>query len=128
MKNKILMIDDDTDILRSFQVILESKGFEVIIATDGESGFKKLKEENPALVVLDVMMNSDLEGYNLLHEIRKQNEYKNLPVIMMTGIRDQLGVNLTSAVEDEAMFPGVSYLEKPVDPDILSDMIKNMIK
>ncbi|MCK9398939.1 MAG: response regulator [Bacteroidales bacterium] len=128
MKKKILLVDDDEDLLRSFQIILESKGFGVITANNGKDGFLKFKSEQPDLLVLDIMMNSDLEGYNLLHTIKKEPEFKKMPIIMLTGMRDQLGVNLYSAVEDESAFPHVRYQDKPIDPLKLAEMIGDMLQ
>jgi DNA-binding response OmpR family regulator len=126
MKKKILLIDDDEDLMRSFQVTLESKNYEVIIAFDGKQGFAKLKSEKPDLLVLDVMMNTNLEGYTLLHLIKKEADFKNLPVILLTGMVDQLGVNLSSGV-DETMLPNVRYQDKPIDPLILVEIIGDML-
>jgi len=122
------LVDDDEDLLRSLQIIIESKGFDVSTATNGKDGFLKIKNAQPDLLVLDVMMNSDLEGYNLLHTIKKGPEYKNMPIIMLTGMRDQLGVNLYSAVEDESVFPNVRYQDKPIDPFKLVEMIEDMLQ
>lgn len=128
MKKKILLVDDDEDLLRSFQVILESKGYEVITVSNGKDGFVKLKEEKPDLLVLDVMMDSNLEGYNLLHNIKKEPEYKKLPIIILTGMVDQLGVNLRSGVEDEKLLPNVCFQDKPIDPLILVELVEDMLK
>lgn len=128
MKKKILLVDDDEDLIRSFQIILESKGFSVITAHNGSDGLLKFKNEVPDLLVLDIMMNSDLEGYNLLHTIKKEEAYKDIPIIMLTGIRDQLGVNLYSAVEDESAFSNVRYLDKPIDPLLLAEKIGEMFQ
>jgi two-component system, OmpR family, alkaline phosphatase synthesis response regulator PhoP len=127
MKKKILLIDDDEDLLRSFQVILESNGYEVITAIDGKTGYSVLKDQNPDLLVLDVMMRSNLEGYNLLHTIKSDHEYKEKPIILLTGMLDQLGVNLNPGVEDESMFPNVRFQDKPVDPNVLIQMIRDML-
>ena len=127
MKNKILLIDDDEDIIVSLQAILTSYGFEVITAPNGKIGYQKLIEEKPELLILDVMMDNDLEGYNLLHTIKKSADNKNLPIILFTGMVDQMGVNLISGVEDENLFPNVRFQDKPVDPLILVDMIKEML-
>jgi CheY-like chemotaxis protein len=128
MKNKILLIDDDEDLLRSFQVMLESKGFDVITSSDGKDGYTKLKNEKPDLLVLDVMMNTDLEGYNLLHVIKQEPAYKKIPIILLTGMIDKLGVNLISAVEDEKMLPNVHFQDKPIDPQVLVKMIQDLLK
>lgn len=127
MKNKILLIDDDEDLLRSFQVMIESKGFDVITASDGKEGYTKFKNENPDLLVLDVMMNTDLEGYNLLHEIKKEPAYKKIPIILLTGMIDKLGVNLISGVEDETMLPNVHFQDKPIDTQLLVKMIQDLL-
>jgi CheY-like chemotaxis protein len=128
MKKKILIVDDDEDLLRSFQVTLESKNFDVVTSPDGKDGFTKLKNEKPDLLVLDVMMNTNLEGYNLLHSIKKEPEYKKMPIILLTGMIDQLGVNLFSGVEDESMFPNVRFQDKPIDPLFLVELIGDMLK
>jgi two-component system, OmpR family, alkaline phosphatase synthesis response regulator PhoP len=128
MKRKILLIDDDEDLLRSFQVTLENHGFDVITGTDSKIGFLMLKNDKPDLLVLDVMMNTNLEGYNLLHVIKNDPEYKNMPIIMLTGMRDLMGVNLYSAVEDESLFPNVRFQDKPINPHFLVEIIEEMLK
>jgi len=128
MKKKLLLIDDDEVLLRSFQVILESNGFDVITCNEGKNGFLILKQDKPDLLVLDVMMNTNLEGYNLLHMIKSYPEYRNMPIILLTGMRDQLGVNLYSAVEDESLFPNVRFQDKPINPHLLVEMISDMLR
>lgn len=127
MKRKILMIDDDQDFLRSNQVNLETNGYEVISAPNGHDGFERLQNEKPDLVILDVMMDTNLEGYNLLHRIKQDAGHKSLPIIMLTGMVDQMGVNLYSAVEDAAIFPHVRFQDKPVDPMYLLDLIEELL-
>ena len=125
---KILLIDDDQDLLRSFQVALENQGFAVFTAVNGQDGYKMIQNEAPDLLVLDVMMDTNLEGYNLLHKIKKENRYMDLPVILLTGMSSQLGVNLYSGVDDETMFPNVHFQDKPVDPIRLGIMIQKMLE
>ena len=127
MRKKILLIDDDEDLLRSFQVILEAHGYEIFTLNDCSHGLTVLKNYKPDLLVLDVMMNTDLEGFELLQVIKKQAAYRQLPVILLTGIRDQIGVNLFSAVEDESLFPKVRYQDKPVTMQYLTEMIRDML-
>ncbi len=74
------------------------------------------------------MMDTNLEGYNLLHLIKKEPEYKEMPIILLTGMVDQLGVNLYSAVEDEKMLPNVRFQDKPIDPLLLVELIEDMLK
>jgi two-component system alkaline phosphatase synthesis response regulator PhoP len=128
MNKKILLIDDDEDLLRSFQVTLESHNYDVITCTDSEKGFVMLKNDKPDLLVLDVMMNTNLEGYNLLHVIKSYPEFKKMPIILLTGMKDLMGVNLFSAVEDESIFPNVRFQDKPINPLFLMELIGDMLK
>jgi len=127
MNEKILLVDDDEDLLRSLQVILESNGFDVITSDNAEKGHSLLRAEKPDLLVLDVMMKSELEGYYLMQKIKKEKDFHDLPVIMLTGIKDQLGVNLYSAVEDESLFPNVRYHEKPLEAKTFVEVIREML-
>lgn len=122
------MIDDDQDLVRSFQVILESKNFEVVTAINGKEGYEKLKNEKPDLLVLDVMMDSELEGYSLLHNIKDSTDFQNLPIILLTGMLDELGVNLAAGVEDIRSLPNVRFENKPIDPLALVEMIESMLQ
>lgn len=125
---KLLLIDDDVDLLESLKVILESHNFNVITASDKQQGLKQLSMEKPDLVILDNMMGNDLEGYGLLNEIRKDNLLKSTPVIMYSGMAEQTGVNFRSAVENEKLFPGVSFVDKREDISELIGQIKNALK
>jgi CheY-like chemotaxis protein len=128
MKKKILLIDDDEDLIRSLQVTLESNDYDVITASDGKEGLAKLKNQKPDLLVLDVMMNTNLEGYTLLHIIKKEPEFQKLPIILLTGMVEQLGVNLNSGVEDTPTLPNVHYRDKPIDPFVLIELIGDLLK
>jgi len=128
MKKKILLIDDDEDLLRSFQVNLEIFGYDVITASDSNQGLIMLKKEKPDFMVLDVMMNTNLEGYSFLHQIKKEPEYEKLPILLLTGMTDQLGVNLSPGVEDVKTLPNVRFQDKPVAPLFLVELIENMLK
>lgn len=127
MKKKILLIDDDEDLLRSSQVFLESRGFEVITASDGSNCFRILEKDRPDLLVLDVKMRTDFEGYELLKTIKRHAEYKNMPVILQTGMGDQLGTNFLSVIQDDLQLPNVRYQDKPVNPGILAEIIFDML-
>jgi len=128
MRKKILLIDDDEDLLRSFQVILESHGFDVITCNEGTGGLSVLKKDKPDLLVLDVMMNSNLERYDLLNVIKKDSDHRKMPVIILTVTRDLLGVNLISDEEDETVFPDVHFEDKSINPHLLVEIIGDMLK
>lgn len=127
MQKKILLIDDDQDLLRSIQVTLESQGFSVKTAKDGDSGYTMMTNDPPDLLVLDVMMKTNLEGYYLLHKIKKNKLFISLPIILLTGMADEMGVNLASGVDDDGLFPNVHFQDKPIDPMQLAQMIEDLL-
>ncbi len=70
MQNKILIIDDDIDLVEAMRLTLESEGFLVIDAQDGQKGLEKIEQESPDLVLLDVMMKTQDEGFHIAYQIR----------------------------------------------------------
>ena len=87
MENKkILVVDDDIDVVAVIQTILENEGYEVVTAHNKEDGFKKAVEEKPALAVLDVMMTTHFEGFELAKELFENPETKDIPRLMQTSI------------------------------------------
>jgi CheY-like chemotaxis protein len=128
MKKKVLLIDDDRDLVRSFSVSLEANGFDVISANSGKEGFELFTKEKADLIVLDIMMDSKLDGYNTLHKFKEDPANKALPVIVLTGMLDDLGVNLNPAVEDNELLPNVRFQDKPIDPRLLVGMIVEMLQ
>ncbi len=123
----ILIIDDDIDLLRSLQILLEDRSFIVHTAATKEEGLSKLSSKKPDLLIQDLMMDSNLEGFCIINEIKKDARYIDLPIIMLTGIAKKMNVNFRSAVEDQEMLPNVIFLEKPVDPDVLISEINSFL-
>ena len=127
MKKKILLIDDDEDLLRSFQVNLEIFGYVVSTASNSQDGLKILIRDKPDLIVLDVMMNTELEGFNLLHQLKDDPENDKLPILMLTGISSKLRAHLFSADEITKNLPNVRIQAKPVTPLFLVEIIEEML-
>jgi len=78
-KKKILIIDDDLDLTAAIQAILENKNYQVFTAINKEEGWEKIKSKNPDLLILDVMMDTSHEGFEMAREIKKESEYKDIP-------------------------------------------------
>lgn len=119
MPKKILAVDDERHIVRLIQVNLERAGYEVITAYDGREALKKIAEERPDLVVLDVMM-PYMDGLETLKQIRANQEMRELPVIM-----------LTAKAQDQDVFQGYThgadiYLTKPFNPMELLTFVKRI--
>ncbi len=119
---KILVIDDDHNNRRLLQETLSVHGYEVVSAEGGEEGFRKIREERPALVITDVLM-SGMDGFHLLREIRRDDGLKDIPVIFYTGTYlDQEDQNLAREI-------GVSrYLLKPTLPSEIVKVVRDVLE
>jgi len=85
-KYKVLIVDDDIDVITISRAILEKEGHEVISASDKVEGYKKAWAEKPDLAILDVMMTTQFEGFELAKEFSESPEFKDMPVLMLTSI------------------------------------------
>ena len=121
MKKKILFIDDDPTILLISEIMLEALGYDVITADGGVSGIELLKTNIIDLVLLDLMI-PDIYGLDVLKYIKEKEEFKNIPVIIQTGIKDSDEIN-------KAYKLGASYvLLKPYNQKDLKDIIGILVK
>ena len=125
---KILIIDDDADIVEAMRMPLEANAYYVITASNGKEGLQRAKDEIPDLIILDVMMETDTEGFHVAYELRSEepdSEYKdcrNIPILMITAISQKKGMNF-SPEKDEAFLPVDDFIEKPVQPQ---DLLKKV--
>jgi CheY-like chemotaxis protein len=83
---KILVVDDDPDFVRATKLVLEKNGHEVIAASSGDSGYRRAKEDRPAMVVLDVIMDTVLDGLSVSQRMHDDPELEDIPIIMVTSI------------------------------------------
>jgi DNA-binding response OmpR family regulator len=123
---KILLVDDDKDLVQSIEELLKSEDYQVIKAHDGKSGLQLAIQERPDLMILDVMMAYDTEGLEISREIRKHPDLKGLPVILLTGITSEKTLPFKFE-PDENWLPVDVVLEKPVNPQILLQRIKTRL-
>ena len=120
---KILIVDDDPDFVESNKDLLEAQGYDVITAATGESGLKAAIQERPDLMLLDVMMAHDTEGFEISRKIPEQPELRDMKVLLITGIRK--AKDLPYGFEpDKTWLPVDKVLEKPVPPEKLLEEIK----
>jgi two-component system alkaline phosphatase synthesis response regulator PhoP len=122
-KKKILIIDDDIDLVEAMRLTLESEGFEVVDAQDGTKGLEKTAEEHPDLIILDVMMGTQDEGFHVAYQIRAQKDSAQIPIIMLTAIGQETGYTFDKE-KDEEFLPVDEFLEKPINPDTLIELVK----
>jgi CheY-like chemotaxis protein len=127
MSNKVLMIDDDPEFVEAISNLLDAKGYDVHTASNGKDGVAKAKAENPDIILLDVMMTTKNEGFNVARELHDDQRLQNTPIIVMTGIRREM--NLPFGFEpDETWLPVKRVLEKPVKPEVLLSAISENIR
>lgn len=125
-KKRILIVDDDPDFAQSNKDLLEANGYEVLTADNGTAGLALAKKEKPDLMILDVMMATDTEGFEVSRKIPESPELKKMKVLLCTGIRREK--QLPFGFEpDETWLPVDSVFEKPIDPEILLQEIKKRI-
>lgn len=118
MTNKVLIIDDDYEFVEAMTNVLDAKGYDVDSAPNGKVGIAKAKERNPDIILLDVMMTTKTEGFDVARELNKDKKLKEIPIIMITGVRKEM--KLPFGFEpDETWLPVKGVLEKPVRPDVL---------
>jgi DNA-binding response OmpR family regulator len=126
-KNKILIIDDDVDLLASTKLFLESKNFEVETAINSKIGLGILKSFHPELIILDIMMDTNLEGFNFLNELKSDDNFKETPIIMSTGMAKSIGVNMRAAIEEVDSLPKTKFIDKSGDWEELLQAIKELL-
>jgi len=127
---KILIIDDDEDFTIAMRTLLEGENYEVSEAASGKEGLQKLKEFEPDLIVLDIMMETPVEGYALNQIIRFQDEYKkynNVIIVMVSSIQDDPLSRFPHALEADMISPDY-YFTKPVDVPKFKNLINKLLK
>jgi two-component system alkaline phosphatase synthesis response regulator PhoP len=132
MKEKaaILVVDDDPDIRDSIAIILTSHNYTVHTASNGKEAVQALEEKNPDLMILDIMMATDTEGFDLAYDLRERPEFKSLPIIMLTSfltkVREEGPGDFAYILGEQ--WPAQWLLEKPLDTKKLLDKIEDILK
>jgi two-component system, OmpR family, alkaline phosphatase synthesis response regulator PhoP len=125
-KHKILIVDDDIDYVESNKELLEANGYEVLTAYNGKAGLELAKKEKPDLMILDVMMATSTEGFEVARKIPSSQELQSMQILLVTGVR--LEMDLPFKIEpDDTWLPVDKVFEKPIDPQLLLDEIQKRI-
>ena len=130
---RILIIDDDPDLVESMRIILEANNYEVQSAKNGTEGLRLVKEINPDLIILDVMMDSITEGFQVSYQLRSrdpQSEYRAYsknPILMLTGVSQQMHMKF-SPETDADYLPVDEFVDKPIQFEALLEKVKRLIK
>lgn len=128
MSKKILVIDDEPDMLTFLCTLLEDNGYVTCTATDGEEGMQKVKSEKPDLISLDLLM-PNKTGIKMYRELRKDEATKGIPVVMVTGFGqgDVPSMDFKKWIHERAIKAPEAYIEKPVNAAELLDAIKKAL-
>jgi len=131
-REKILVVDDDADLVDTLRLVLESSGYSVVTACDAESGQSQVEVERPDLILLDVMMPNSTEGFNLLWKLRQHAEqyFREVPVIMVTAIQDRTGLRFHAEgdhLKAGDSLPAQAFLDKPLDPNVLLQTVQEVL-
>ena len=125
--SKILVVDDDPDLTQAMKAILEGAGYSMVTACDKLEGMERLRSEKPDLAILDVMMSTWQDGFEMSREVRGEEDLKDIPILMLTAVRDRTGIDFRSNAGDPTWLPVDSFLEKPVDREVLLIEIDNLL-
>lgn len=118
---KILIIEDDPLMSRLYQKAFTFEGYQVVTAFDGEEGWEKMKQENPNLILLDIMM-PKMNGLQFLEKMKKDPDYKKIPVVCLTNLADQ------HDAEKALLLGAVKYIVKSeYEPKQTVNMIKEIL-
>ena len=127
-RKRLMIIDDDPDFVAGIRAVLDAAGYETEVAYNPKDGFAALKARPHDLLLLDIMMGRGAEGVMMARKIRKEPALQDLPILIITGIREQIAF----------MFPGQAVhpnfvalnelIEKPVEPDLLLERVGALLK
>lgn len=119
----VLVIDDDIDLVEIIRVTLEREKLRVIDAQNGERGFALAKEQRPDLILLDVMMGTVDEGFQVAYRLRSEPLTKDTPIIMLSAVGERTGFTFDKG-KDAEFLPVSEFIEKPVSPRKLVDLVR----
>jgi DNA-binding response OmpR family regulator len=125
-KQLILVVDDDPDLVESVSMKLESENFRVSKAYDGIEAMDRIKEERPALIILDVMMPRK-NGYELCDELKSSDEYKDITVVLLTAVADAVTSTSYTHMDGKTTLAD-DFIPKPIELDTLMEMVKENLE
>jgi two-component system alkaline phosphatase synthesis response regulator PhoP len=125
MSKKILIVDDDPDLVEAVSMLLEAEGMNPLAAYGGVEGLARAKADKPDLVVLDIMM-PDKDGYEVAKELAADDQLSDIPVIMLTAVTEYVGSTSYSHGSGKELVAD-DFFEKPVEPEALVKRILELV-
>ena len=127
---RILVVDDDPDLVEVIRLTLEAAGYQVFSAASGAEGLEKVKEIDPDLIILDVMMDYTTEGFHVTLQLRSPDPdseyapYSKIPILMLTALHSTTSLRFTP---DEDYLPVDDFVEKPLEPGALLEKVEKAL-
>ncbi|MFA6978160.1 MAG: response regulator [Ignavibacteriaceae bacterium] len=119
---KIIIIDDDPDILDASSLVLNAKGYEVSTASNPDEGFELVRKTHPDLIILDVMMNEPDDGFFLAQKFRR--EKITTPILMLSSVSKTVGMSFGIS----EIVPVDDFVEKPISPSLLIEKVEQLLQ
>ncbi len=125
---KILVVDDDPDIRTVLTALLESKGYQIVTASNGQEGLDALKAEKPNMMILDLLM-SEMDGFTVMQKLKDPRwaKYAHIPIMVLTSVREdasrrryELETGVSMDVDD--------YIEKPINPPVVLERVERLLQ
>jgi CheY-like chemotaxis protein len=125
---KILVVDDDPDMREALQMILESVGYTVVMAEDGEKCLSKLKEEQPDLLILDLLM-PRMDGFEVCKALKdpRHAKYGRVPIIILSSVQEGVSQRRYE-LETGVQLDVDDYVEKPIESSVLLERVGKILK
>ena len=127
-QKKLIIIDDDPDFVAGIKSVLETANYSVDVAYNPKEGFKALQTNRYDLLLLDIMMGRGAEGVALARKIRKDTKLRELPVLIITGLREQIAFLFPGQSVHPHFVENDELLEKPVEPMLLLEKVSSLLK
>jgi len=125
---KIMIIDDDVDLLETLQEALSGPETTIVTRDTTDGAIEAMLEQRPELLILDVMFpENPAEGFDLAREVRTKEELRSLPIILLTGINQEVPGGLSREDLGDEWFPVQDLLEKPVELSVLRARVKELL-
>ncbi len=133
-RSKILVVDDDENIVEAVKAILEAEDYEVVSAYNKEEGLQRVEDSKPDLIILDVMMDHITDGFQVSRKLKSDPQTAHIPILMLTSIHQEMDSRLSpgairySPDTDGEYLPVDDFMDKPIQPSDLLERVRKLLK